>query len=331
MFAAPAGPLQTSADGTDLDQHAVLSELSPSLLGDNAPHPSSVAAPASSAVILDKDSLGAIPPALPVHNGSVARQMDSGPQAPSAVPHSAPRVAGNNRTKLPVVPAAPPLLHSPSQKALPSLLPSGLISSRTRRRRAAAAGKFQAAVDYGFNRSDPTPRPAPIARKPHPPRNAPPSQVAPGPSVNPVPAMPIQQATDAASPAPPLLGALPPEAPRRVSTPAALPEMPSPAEIEFIESVARFSDTDWAREQREEPICDAAIRYLLLRSPAVLPRDFLLHLAPHKRPPLAGVRSSTEKGRLCADYDGILLLMRKTSLPGLSRQAWRVGVPPLTR
>ena len=66
------------------------------------------------------------------------------------------------------LPAAPPLLPSRSQTALPSLLPSGLISSRTRRRRAAAAGKPQAAVDYGFNRSDPTPRPAPTARKPRP-------------------------------------------------------------------------------------------------------------------------------------------------------------------
>ena len=113
---------------------------------------------------------------------------------------------------------------------------------------------------------------------------APPSQVAPGPSIDPVPAALIQHATDAAPPAPPLLGALPPEAPWRVSTPAALPEMPSPTEIEFIESVERFSHNDWAREQRAKPVCDAAIRYLLLGSPSVLPDDFLLHLAPHKHP-----------------------------------------------
>ena len=116
------------------------------------------------------------------------------------------------------------------------------------------------------------------------PARAPPSQVAPGPSIDPVPAALIQHATDAAPPAPPLLGALPPEAPWRVSTPAALPEMPSPTEIEFIESVERFSHNDWAREQRAKPVCDAAIRYLLLGSPSVLPDDFLLHLAPHKHP-----------------------------------------------
>ena len=60
--------------------------------------------------------------------------MDSGPQMPSAMPHSASRVAGNTRAQVPVVPVAPPLLFSPSQTALPSLLPSRLISSRTRRR-----------------------------------------------------------------------------------------------------------------------------------------------------------------------------------------------------
>ena len=165
--------------------------------------------------------------------------MYSGPQALSAVSHFASRVAGTNRRQIPVVPAAPPLLPSPSQTALPSLLPSGIISSRTRRCRAAVPSKPQAAVDYGFDRSDPTPptvpRPAATARKPRPPRSVSPYQVAPGPSIDPVPTVPIQRITDAATPAPPLLVTLPPEATWRVSTPAALPETPSPAEIEFLE------------------------------------------------------------------------------------------------
>ena len=36
--------------------------------------------------------------------------------------------------------------------------------------------------------------------------------------------------------------------------PRALPEVPSPAEIEFIVYVERFSHTDWAREQLAEPV-----------------------------------------------------------------------------
>ena len=123
--------------------------------------------------------------------------------------HSASRVAGTNRTQVPIVPAVPPLLPSLSKTALLSLLPSVLISSRTHRRRAAAAGKPQAAVDYGLVRSDPTPstvsRPAPTARKPRPSWSVSPSQVSRGPSINSVPPMPIQHATDAINPAPPCL------------------------------------------------------------------------------------------------------------------------------
>ena len=141
VFAAPEARLPTFADGTDFGQHAVCFALSSPLLDDNTPHPSSVAARDSSTVVLDKDVLAAIPPALPVHKESVARQMDSSPQAPSAVPHSASRVAGNNRAQVSVVPVAPPLLSSLSHTALPSLLPSGLISCRTRRSRAATTGK----------------------------------------------------------------------------------------------------------------------------------------------------------------------------------------------
>ena len=168
--------------------------------------------------------------------------------------HSASRVAGTNRTQVPIVPAVPPLLPSLSKTALLSLLPSVLISSRTHRRRAEASGQPQAAMDYGsIDRI--------LLRQPS--HDQPPSR---------------------------FLGALPPEAPRRVSTPVALPEMPSSAEIEFIESVERYSHTDWAREQRAEPVCDAVVRYLLLSSPSVLPDNFLLHQAPRKLPPV--VRSA---------------------------------------
>ena len=157
MFAVPVSPLSTSTDGTDVGQHAVSSELSPLLHDDNAPQTSSVATPASSTVTLDKAALGAIPPAFPVHQDSVVRQMGLDSQAHSAVSHSASRDAGTNSAQVPVVPAAPPLLPSPSQMALPPRLPWALIWSRTRCRRAAAAGKPQANVHYDFDRSDLTP------------------------------------------------------------------------------------------------------------------------------------------------------------------------------
>ena len=264
VFTVPATPLPSFVDGSDLSLHAVPPELPISLHNDSALLPTPVATPASTTAVLHKAALAPIPPALPVDNDCVVRQMDSGPQAPSAVSHPASRVAGTNGSQIPVVLEAPPLLPSHSQTALPSLLPSELVSSRTRRRRATAAGKLQTAVDYGFDRSDPTPptvpRPAPTAPKPRPPRGASPAQVTPWPSIDPVPTVPIQHTTDAATPAPPLLGTFSPEAPRRASTLAALSEMPSPAEIEFLESVERYSHTDRARERHAEPVCDAAIR-----------------------------------------------------------------------
>ena len=60
---------------------------------------------------------------------------------------------------------------------------------------------------------------------------------------------------------------------------------------------------------------DAAIRYLLLGSPLVLPDDSLLQLAPYKRSPLSEVLSLADKGLLYTDDDGILLLGRKLTLP----------------
>lgn len=128
------------------------------------------------------------------------------PQVLFAVVHSASCYAGTNRAQSPVILVAPRLPPSPPHVALPFLLTSGLSSSRIRRRRAAAAGKPQAAVGYGFDRWDLTPltvsRPDYIARNTDLPRNALPSQVLPGPFIDPVPTVPIQHDTDAITPAP---------------------------------------------------------------------------------------------------------------------------------
>ena len=71
----------------------------------------------------------------------------------------------------------------------------------------------------------------------------------------------------------------------------------------------------WAREQRAELDCDAAIWYLLPGRPPVLPDNFFLHLEPHKRPPLSEVSSLAGKGRAYTDDNGILLFQRKLTLP----------------
>ena len=139
---------------------------------------------------------------------------------------------------------------------------------------------------------------------------------------------------------PPLLGVQSSD-----GTPAPLPERPTASELEFREAVERYSHADWAREQRAEPACDAAIHYLLLGSPAAFPDDFLSHIPSHKRPPLSEIRSLADKERLHRDDDGTLLLVRKstpapTAGPGapsgraarpLNDEPTRIYVPLLMR
>ena len=102
---------------------------SPSPTKGHAPKSSSVAVLFSTTVTLDKAASETLPPALLAHHDSAEHPTDSGPQEPSAVSHSVSRVARTSRDQAPVVPAAPPLLSLSSQTALPSLPPSGLISS----------------------------------------------------------------------------------------------------------------------------------------------------------------------------------------------------------
>ena len=198
---------------------------------------------------LDKAGLQTTSPALYAYYDSPERPTESGPQEPSAVSLSASRVARTNSEQVPAVSKAPSRLHVSSQTALPSLVPSGITSSQTRCHQVSDAGKL--AVGSGFSRSDPAPStdppPAPPRAKPRPLRPTLASEVYPRPSIGPVPSVPILHAADAAAFALPVLGALPPEAPRRVSTRAALLEIPSRA-VEFIESFEYYSHS------RTEPV-----------------------------------------------------------------------------
>ena len=144
------------------------------------------------------------------------------------------------------------------------------------------------------------------------------SEVSLRPSIGPVPTAPIRPTTDGVTPAPPLLDILPPDAPRRASTPAALSDMQSTAAVEFIESAERYTHSDWAREERSGSVCDAAIRNLLLGIPLVLPNDSLLQLESCTRPPLSEARYLPNEGRLYTDDDNILLLARKITPPALA-------------
>ena len=47
------------------------------------------------------------------------------------------------------------------------------------------------------------------------------------------------------------------------------------AELQFADSVARYSHADWRREHQGEQTCHAAMRYITLGRPSTLPADFL--------------------------------------------------------
>ena len=85
---------------------------------------------------------------------------DVGSQASLAQPQATSREATANRAPVPVEPPALLRLPSISQARPPSLVPSDLISTRTRRCQAAGAGYSRPAVDYGFSRLNLAPPPA---------------------------------------------------------------------------------------------------------------------------------------------------------------------------
>ena len=183
------------------------------------------------------------------------------------------------RNRPPVVSTGAPVLPSPDVFVMedgvdppapvwhtrPTLDPRQVISTRTRRGTAAAAGVPRPAVDY-FPAPDDTPAPAPPSATSI--RRSRKSTPIPDPiTLEPLieaPTIPIgSREPSPTPPSGPLLGSNPSSDSRPSIDDSAL----AFAELDFRESVERYSHADWAREQRSEPVCDAAIRYLILGEP----------------------------------------------------------------
>ena len=203
---------------------------------------------------------------------------------------------------------------APVRRARPTLDPRQVISTRTRRGTAAAAGVPRPAVDY-FPAPDDTPAPAPPSatsvRRSR--RTTPtPDPVTPEPLID-APTIPIGSSEPSPTPpSGPLLGSNPSSDSRPSIDDSAL----ASAELDFRESVERYSHADWAREQRNEPVCDAAIRYLILGEPPVLPPGFLDSYPAAHRPSFSDIRDLAHKGRLHLDDEAVVLLVRKpTKIP----------------
>ena len=155
----------------------------------------------------------------------------------SDAPHQAPNfiqlrlLTGQTVLKGLVVPSNLPLLPSPAQISPPSFLPTENCLDSDAPHQAPTAGKTQADVAYLVDHFELTPppvsRPISTARKTHQSRIASPFGGSSTRSIVPIPTVPIQCTTDAAKPAPPLLGVVSHDAPPLIaSTPAALPGSP---------------------------------------------------------------------------------------------------------
>ena len=213
----------------------------------------------------------------------------------------------------PTPPDVPPRAPTPPSETSAALPPTYRISTRTRRRTAAAAGAAQPAVDYG---SGPGRVPQTSSSRIYPPPRVPllrlPLSAAPSASraPTPVPTVPIPSDRDRAEPlGVPLLGfSTPSESPSAHT--ADLDVLGAATELHLCDSAARYSHADWEREQRAEPTRYAAISYILPGRLLALPIETFARFLSHQRPPFSEIHELLGKGRLHTTDEGIALLVR---------------------
>ena len=99
------------------------------------------------------------------------------------------------------------------------------------------------------------------------------------------------------------------------TAPAKLDALGDAAELQFADSVARYSHAEWEREQQAEPTCHAVMRYITIGRPSTFPADFLSCYPPHKRPSLSDIHELAGKGRLHTTNNDIVLLVRNPTPP----------------
>ena len=235
----------------------------------------------------------------------------------------------------------PPALHRPLSSARANrhqLNPAELISKRTRRGVAAAAGRPQPPVTYQFS-PDISPVEAPPPRTPAlrgektPPRTTTASKpthraavqhvpVTPPAPTTRLPAVKDSSVSSVAAPAstPPLVGT-----PTPTTTPGITPPAPGDApgddarlqeaELQFKESVENFTHRDWAAEQGKDHICKAALRYIDHGRPDTEPTNFFPSPRELLQPSFAEVRELAHKGRIVTTDDGVRLFARKLTKP----------------
>ena len=99
--------------------------------------------------------------------------------------------------------------------------------------------------------------------------------------------------------------------------PTKLDALSDAADLQFTDSVARYSHVDWEREQQADPMRHAAMRYIITGRPPALPTDFLSCYPSHQRPSPSDIQELAGEGRLHTIDDDIVLLDRNPPPPPL--------------
>ena len=225
----------------------------------------------------------------------------------------------------PGLPCRPPVVSpSPTSGVSVSTSPrasSGLISSRIRNRSAAAAGTPRTPADYGFGcrppataasrppslqRRPPTLGSRPAAQRPATTQRCAARSTSSPSTANPQPDPPSSSQTiDPRPPPPPTPPAL--RAPPRLLEPIVEPI--DDLHLRFF--VEHYTYTDWAREQRAEPLCSATLRFLSLGSPSPSPDGLLEYIPSIRRPSLAEVLSPATKNQLHTSDDNTVIVVHR--------------------
>ena len=79
------------------------------------------------------------------------------------------------------------------------------------------------------------------------------------------------------------------------TAPTKLDALGDAAELQFGDSVARYSHADWERQQQDEPTCNAGMLYITISRPSALPTDFLSCYPSYKRPSLSDIQELAGK------------------------------------
>ena len=202
----------------------------------------------------------------------------------------------------------------PGDPAPPTALPpSGRVSTRTRRRTAAAAGVTPRAVDYGLGSGGALGHPHGVLTPPRVPRPQQPlaAVTAPAPADSSAPTVPIPSGRDHAELVGTLFLRLPPPPNVPSATTADLDALGTAGELLFGDSAACYSHADWAREEQAEPAYHAATCHIVLGRPPSLPADFLSCFPSHHRPSFSESQELAGEGRPHSTDDGIVLLVRQ--------------------